>query len=283
MWKSSTKSPEYGYMLLKFADIGPEPMIGENLPIDDETDYFEIGQSLGLYLFLIASQGKGGAEMGFYGPLPYKETPYHDILAFSFYARDPTAYDPRSKEFGVMTFFVIFVPQEDNKLKRARVAFEKALSITFVEKYPQKPLITDETIPILLSQGKTVVWRTLGAGELILQEEAMNQILTDPRLHYLSFYNEIDRSLAFTVIGSEEDYQDKIKSILDLKMDIFLYEYQKSRKIGYIAFPAYQKFAIMIFASTNTNESNFFTQDDFFEFGKKLYFALPLIKEYYSI
>ncbi|MFX0207936.1 MAG: hypothetical protein ACFFDT_18255 [Candidatus Hodarchaeota archaeon] len=277
------QSPKYGYLLLEFADIGPEPLIWENLPVKDEAARYEMGKNIGLYLFLIASQGTGSAEVGFYGPLPYKDAPNHDIIAFCFYSRDPTVQDPRAEVTGVMTFFVILFPRDDNELTRAVVALEKALKMVFVDKYSKNPIITDETLPILLSQGKSVVWRTIAEGKKILQEEAMEQVLTDPKLLFLSFYNEVDQSLAIPVIGEEEDYRQKIESIRDLKMDIFLYEYQKDRKIGYISFSEYQKFAIAIFDNASIIEQDSFTREDFFNFGRKLYLALPLLKEYYSI
>ncbi len=276
-------TPKYGYMLLEFADVGPEPLIWEDLPVEGDVARYELGKNLGLYLFLIASQGSGSAEIGFYGPLPFNEAPNHDILAFCFFSRDPTVHDPRAEIAGVMTFFVILFPRDDSELTRASVALEKALHMTFVDKYPEKPLITDETLSILLSQGKSVVWRTIAEGKKILQEEAMEQVLTDPKLLFLSFYNEVDRTLAIPVIGEEDDYRQKIESIRDLKMDIFLYEYQKDRKIGFISFSEYQKFAIAIFDNTSTTEQDSFTREDFFNFGRKLFLALPLLKEYYSI
>ncbi|MFX1512442.1 MAG: hypothetical protein ACFFCQ_07645 [Promethearchaeota archaeon] len=289
MLDAISQSPKYGYMLLEFSDIGPEPLIWEDLPVEDETACYDMAKNLGLYLFLIASQGTGSADIGFYGPLPFKEIPHHDLIAFSFFSRDPTVQDPRTKimekgvETGVMTFFVILVPRTDNKLTRALVALENALHMTFVERYPKKPIIIDETLPILLSQGKTTVWRTIKEGEKLLQEEAMELIFQDSRVLFLSFYNENNRSLVIPVIGEEEEYRDKIESIRDLKMDIFLYTYRKDRKIGFISFSEYQKFAIAIFENTSSFESGSFTREDFFEFGRRLYFALPLLREYYSI
>ena len=69
---------------------------------------YELGKNLGMYLFLIASQGSGEAKMGFYGPLPFEDTPNHDLIAFSFMARDPSVLDPRAQKSGVQTFFAIF-------------------------------------------------------------------------------------------------------------------------------------------------------------------------------
>ncbi|MFX0207935.1 MAG: hypothetical protein ACFFDT_18250 [Candidatus Hodarchaeota archaeon] len=281
MLSHQIQTRKYGFLLIEFTDVGPKPLIGDQLPSAEREERLKLADSIAMYLFFVSTQGQAIFQPGFYAPLPYIGTPDHDLYAYAFFCRDPSATDPRTQKTGSMTIFAFFVPRNDQTLLRARFSLERALHACFVEKYPDHPLLTRETIPILFSQGKNVVLKTVEEGEKILQEAVLEEILADPRLIFLSFYNKADHSLALPIIGDEEVYPEKIKKIFPIETDVLLLNYQLNHKLVYIHLPEDQKYIIAIFENSVSTALNPFTETEFFEFGRKLYLAMPLIKEYY--
>ena len=151
----------YSYMIIEFKDIGPELLISENVPID-ETNLNLKAIRLGIYLSLVVGQGKGEEYPGLYGPLPWNETPEYNLVVFAFRALDPNVKDPRTLKTGVMTYIVIFFPREENHIVQARLSLERSLNMILNPlEDKNRVILTYDTVLLILSQIKIIVWKTL--------------------------------------------------------------------------------------------------------------------------
>ncbi|MHA2363530.1 MAG: hypothetical protein ACXAC7_06205 [Candidatus Hodarchaeales archaeon] len=268
---------KYGYLIIKFSDLGPMPIFQENMESILNGSFDSKGTMLGIYLSLVAGQGSGEGEAGLYGPIPWNETPDHNLLFFAFLAIDPTIQDERAKKSGVMVFIVIFQNRwVEDELTRARFGLEKALSSIFIfKKFEHYPVINEENVVTLLSQAKSIIFRTLNEGDKLLREKAMDLVLASPSLLHLSYYeDEGDRELAFNIIGEDEEIEEEIEQVKTLNMEILFTRFLKKRKFGFIKFPEYKKIAIAVWDSIN--------REEFIEFIDLLSTATPLLESYFG-
>lgn len=224
------QSANYGYMLIPFLDIGPELLVYENIPIH-ETEIYQKGSSLGIYLSLVVGQGRGVGQVGLYGPLPWSELPDSLFLVFAFFIDDPSIKDPRAREEGVMTYAVIVVPKEEEELIHARLALERSLKQAFI-KENNKPYVVPNDEPLfLLTSLKLIVWKTIVEGEKLLQEKHLETILDNESVLSLIIVDRENPDNTMNIKGElqlNSDYQSTLKK----NETIFSLNVISGKKIG---------------------------------------------------
>ncbi len=270
------------YVLIKFGDIGPEPVLYENTKlIFDEEMVDVLGTQLGIYLSLMISKGKqGDHKVGFHGPYPWDNTPDHNILAFSFLGHDKYIKDPRAIEHGVITILAIFYLSTDQELIKAKISIENELQKLFIK----EPLIdvSEENLPFVLTQAKARINKCIVEGDRIIQENAMDSLLTNERLLYLGLYHASNRELISALIGDEEKFLDIISETKMFHFDIFFTKFKKFR-FGLINLQKFDKIIIVIIVNDELdNEEQVFMEKEFLQLYQAIYVAAPLLEEYYG-
>ncbi|MHA2363766.1 MAG: hypothetical protein ACXAC7_07395 [Candidatus Hodarchaeales archaeon] len=263
-----------GYAIFIIDDSGPSPLIYKNIPFTSENS--EIDHKLlrlGVYVSVVVSQGRGGQNIGLYGPLPWAETPSHNLMMLAFIVENPDVKDSRKLKHGVMAFIIIFIPRFDNKLIEARIALEKTLISELTQDGLIRPVLTKETASSILKRTKKIVVQTLLEGAKIIQETSLDEILNDNRVQALGFFSEHTYELIFNLIGDETLLRDNVHLVRDIKMALAFIKLEKFN-IGFIRFPFYNSNALGIF------DRESFNVQDFVAFIGKLQQAAPLIISY---
>lgn len=278
----SSSNDNISYVIIKFGDIGPEPVLFDNTNlIFDEEMQDVLGTQLGIYLSLMISKGRQGEhKTGFHGPYPWDQTPDHNLLAFSFLGHDKNIKDPRAIEHGVITILAIFYHSADQELIKAKISIENELKKLFLtEKLPE---VTEEDLPMVLAQAKARITKCIMEGDRIIQENAMDSLLSNSRLLYLGMYEAKDRNLIASLIGEEEEFVDIISETKHFNFDIFFTKFSNTR-FGLINLHKFNKIIIVIIANDSTeNEEYVFMENDFLQLYQAIYVAAPLLEEYYS-
>ena len=263
-------------MIIEFRDVGPELLLSENIPIDEININLKAIR-LGIYLSLVVGQGKGEEYPGLYGPLPWNETPNHNLVLFAFKANDPTVKDPRTVKTGVMTYLVIFFPREENHLLQTRLSLEQSLDrILNPIEDKERIILTYESALLVLAQIKIIVWKSITEGEKLLQEQALETIMNDNRVLYVSLHDLHDNSTFVSIKGESENYIsfiDQIRQLLDSEIS-FSATLHQSQKLGLIKFPEHQKVLFTVFEQT-------FDRSSFIYFVNSILSAMPLLEYYY--
>lgn len=273
----SPSNDRLGYVLVRFADLGPEAVLADNPPFDEDMMDF-LGPQLGIYLSLVTGQGSREVKSGLFGPMPWSETPNHSMLAFAFFGSDPSVADPRSQEKGVLTFAVIFYQSDDLDILKARLGIDKELT-TLLTSGEQLPSITQENVPTLFSQVKEKVEKSLTEGTRIYQEQAMDKVLSNPRILFMGLYSTgQDRSLIAEVIGEEEKYFKEIQEARVLNMDLIFTSFGKALKFGFYRFVT--RLVITVFDDQLGGTS--MSLDEFLDFSNTFTTAVPLLEEYFG-
>lgn len=267
------------YVLIRFGDIGPEPVLFENTSVIFDSEMADVlGTQLGIYLSLLISKGKPNeSNLGIHGPFPWTQTPEHNILAFSFLGHDKEIKDPRAKEHGLVTIIAIFYKNTDQELIKAKLSIENEL---------RKLLITDplpevgfDNLPIIFAQTKTHIQKSIAEGDRIIQENAMDSLLSNERLVYLGLYQSGTRELIAPLVGEEEDYKEIIDETKTFNFDIFFTKF-KNLRFGLINMERFEKIVIMIISDDNQGTN--FMEKDFQQLYQSIYVAAPLLEEYYG-
>jgi hypothetical protein len=270
------------FVIIKFGDIGPEPVLYENTKLIFEQDMEDVlGTQLGIYLSLMISKGKQGEhKIGFHGPFPWAQTPNHNLLAFSFLGRDKNVKDPRAIEHGLITIIAIFYLATDQELIKAKLSIENELQKLFIkEPFPDVGM---DNLPMLLALSKARISKSIVEGDRIIQENAMDSLLSNERLLYLGLYQANPRELIAPLIGDEEQFIEIISETKNFHFDIFFTKYREMR-FGLINLQKYQKIIIMIIQNTESeNQEHVFMEKDFLQIYQAIYIAGPLLEEYYG-
>lgn len=280
--QENSSDDKLSYVVIKFGDIGPEPVLFENTkPIFDNDMQDVIGTQLGIYLSLMISKGKqGDHKVGFHGPYPWDNTPDHNILAFSFLGHDKHIKDPRAIEFGVITIITIFYPSTDQELIKAKISIENELQKLFIR--DPLPDVTEEDLPLLITQAKARINKCIVEGDRIIQENAMDSLLSNERLLYVGLYHAKGRELIASLIGEEDEFVDIIAETKMFNFDIFFTKFQNIR-FGLINLQKYDKIVIVIIANDEfENDEHVFMEKDFLQLYQAIYVAAPLLEEYYG-
>ncbi|MHA2363765.1 MAG: hypothetical protein ACXAC7_07390 [Candidatus Hodarchaeales archaeon] len=262
-----------GYAIFVIGDSGPTPLIRKNIPIAYENDSTLKLLQLGVYVSIVVSQGRGGQNIGLYGPLPWTETPQHNLMMFAFITESPDVKDSRKQKYGVMAFIIIFIPRFDNKLIEARIALEKTLIRELTQDGKIRPLLTKKSATSILKRTKKIVVQTLLEGAKIIQETSLDEIINDDRVHALGLFSEMNYELTFSLIGDDSLLNEKLHLVRDIKMEIGFIIFEE-HNIGFIRFPQHNSIALCIF------DRNKFNVQDFVTFIGKLHQAAPLIISY---
>ena len=272
-----------GFVLVKFGDIGPEPVYFDNAPF--EKDFEEVyGVQLGIYLSLMINKGNTNQSefnLGLDGPYPWSQTPDHNIMTFTFLGKDPHINDSRAKMYGVFMILAIFFPTTNQELLKARISVENALSEFLkkesLEKYHSVEI---EKISLLFAQIKGKTYNSLKEGDRIVQEKAMDILLSNDRLQYLGLYEAKTQDLIATIIGEESDFKDILNEGKNLKFEIFFTTFHVYR-FGLIRLSKFNKIAIIILSKEEGD--SIFMEEDFLELYQAIYVAAPLLEEYYGV
>ena len=267
------------YIVLKFGDLGPEAVLFENTKILFDREMENIyGTQLGIYLSLIISKGKqGDYNVGFQGPFPWTLTPDHNLLAFSFLGKDDNIKDPRAVQYGVMTIIVIFYPSSDQELIKAKLSIENELQNLFIT--DPLPNVSLEKLPVLFAQAKARIEKSIAEGDRIIQENAMDSLMSNDRLLYLGLYQSGTRELVASLIGEEESFSEIINETKMFHFDIFFTKF-KNIRFGFINLEKFNKIVIMIISDEKAD--TFFMEKDFLQLYQAIYVAAPLLEEYYG-
>ena len=271
-----------GYVIIKFGDLGPEPVFFDNTrKIFDDEMKDVLGTQLGIYLSLMISKGRqGDHKVGFHGPYPWDQTPDHNLLAFSFLGQDKNIKDPRAIEHGVITIIAIFFANADQELIKAKISIENELQKLFIKE--PLPDVTEENVPLVVAQAKTRINKCIVEGDRIIQENAMDSLLSNDRLLYLGLYHSKDRDLIAALIGDEEEFIDIISETKMFHFDIFFTKFKEIR-FGLINLHKYEKIIIVIIENEESdNEGYVFMEKDFMQLYQAIYVAAPLLEEYYG-
>ena len=271
-----------GFVLIKFGDLGPEPVYIENPPFDKEMEE-SFGVQLGIYLSLMINKGTNEAELqlGLNGPFSWNHTPDHNVLTFAFLGRDPYINDSRAKEFGVFMIFGVFYENTDQELVKAKLSINNSLT-----EFLHKESLTDffsveeQDIPLLIAQIKTKLFNSMREGNRIVQEKSMDVLLSNSRLEYLGLYDSETKNLIAPIIGEEEEFSDILVEGKNLNFDIFFTTFH-SYRFGLIRLSKYNKIAIVVLS--NESKDSVFMEKDFLDLYQAIYTAAPLLEEYYGI
>lgn len=272
---------DIGYVIIKFGDIGPEPVLFENTSSILEPGAEDVlGTQLGIYLSLMISRGKqGDHKVGFHGPYPWAQTPDHNLLAFSFLGRDPSIKDPRAQEHGVVTIISIFYHSLDQELIKAKLSIENELQKLFIK--DPLPDVSYENLPILLAQAKGRIHKSIQEGDRIIQENAMDELMSNERLLFLGLYHAGSHELIAPLIGEEEEFVDIVNETKTFNFDIFFTKF-KNFRFGLINLHKFEKIIIMIISDDSPGEEHNFMEKDFMQLYQSIYVAAPLLEEYYG-
>lgn len=274
---------DIGFILIKFGDLGPEPVFCESLPFDKDVEEI-FGVQLGIYLSLMINKGTNKADLrlGLNGPYPWSQTPEHNILAFTFLGRDPNILDTRAKEHGVFMVLAMFYESDNQELVRAKISVENTLSEFLLSKEKLEDLVSVEVedIPILIAQVKAKLFNSVKEGDRIIQENAMEVILSNKRVKYLGLYHAENKTLIAPIIGEEEDFQTVLMEGKALNFEIFFTTFGPFR-FGLMKLSKYNKIAIIVLS--NEDKDTIFMEKEFLELYQALYTAVPLLEEYYGI
>ena len=270
------------YVIIKFGDIGPEPVhFDKTNAIFEEGMEDVLGTQLGIYLSLMISKGRqGDHKVGFHGPYPWDQTPDHNLLAFSFLGYDKYIKDPRAIEHGVITIVAIFYHSSDQELIKAKISIENELQKLLLK--DPLPDVTYEQLPLLLSQVKAKINKCIVEGDRIIQENAMDSLLSNDRLLYVGLYQANNRELITALIGEEEEFIDIISETKMFHFDIFFTKFKEIR-FGLINLHKYDKIAIVIIANDDSDANQYvFMENDFLQLYQAIFVAAPLLEEYYG-
>jgi hypothetical protein len=269
---------DYGFLLLKIGDLGPQLLVHDNLPLDLKNDLDSTVIELGLYLSLVVSQGKGMQNVGFYGPLPWKKLPNHNLLFFSFIAKDPSVKDPRKKKHGVMVFSVIFCPRSDERINKVRISLERNFFTELVEDRETLPEIIDDKNQLILKTIKSIISSNLIIGRKILQEHALDLLLTNSKIRYLGLYSDRSHEKLLPLIEDDETlYKDIISEQLTTRDEVSFRKSEKGVNIGFLRFRSYKKIVIGLFDDVT------FCVEDFVQFSETIRVALPILNSYIEL
>jgi hypothetical protein len=259
--------------MLAFLDIGPELIVHENIPIE-ESDLDLKSISLGIYLSLVVSQGKGSnPQPGLYGPLPWSELPDHTFLVFAFFIHDPSVIDPRAREGGIMTYVVIVLPKDEDELIQARIGLERSLKQALI-KTDSKPYVIPNDEPLfLLSQLKMLVWKTIVEGEKLLQEKALESVLDNDLVDSLSIVDLND--LEYVLPIKNDIILTKLhRDIIENSRTLMSIVRTKEFFIGFYRVKELNKMVIIQMAY-------FIEEEKIITVFEQLIKAIPLIQQYF--
>lgn len=279
---TGTENTNIGYVIIKFGDLGPEPVLFENTRSVLEPGTEDVlGTQLGIYLSLMISKGRQGEhKVGFHGPYPWAQTPDHNLLAFSFLGKDPNIRDPRAIEHGVITIITIFYHNSDQELIKAKLSIENELQKLFIT--DPLPDVSYDNLPILIAQAKTRISKSIQEGDRIIQENAMDSLLSNSRLMYLGLYQASNRELVAPLIGEEEEFVEIINETKMFNFDIFFTKFKEIR-FGLINLQKFDKIMIMIISDGDSpGQEHNFMENDFLQLYQAIYVAAPLLEEYYG-
>lgn len=203
----------FGYILYKNGNIGPEQIFYENLPPKLEENFLSITSiELGLYLSLVISQGKGLDKEGLFGPLPWYQLPDFELLLFSFLVDDPDTSDKRKKD-NTLCFLVVLFQRNNGSLMQAKYEIEKSLSDFLIKPEAKRLILSEEIIDYIIMMSKNVFTNALNSGTKITQEKDLDEIINQENLDLFAIYSAEDRSLKSCLIGeaSEELTEDDFK------------------------------------------------------------------------
>jgi len=283
--KLSDDKAHISYAVIKFGDIGPQPLLFENTEkIFEEGMEDVLGTQLGIYLSLMISKGKQGVHnTGLHGPFPWTQTPDYNLLAFSFLGRDDSIKDSRAKEFGILMIIAIFFHSSDQELVKAKISIQNELtSILIKDKVADMPSVEFENLPLLLTQVKSHIQKSVKEGDRIIQEKAMDELMANQRLLYLGLYNSGTREFIANVIGEEDDFKEIVDETKHFNFDIFFTKFGDKR-FGLINLQKYKKIIIIVLSNEDfEGHAHVFMEKDFMELYKSLYVASPLLEEYFG-
>ena len=240
-----------------------------------------LGTQLGIYLSLMISKGRqGDHKVGFHGPYPWDQTPDHNLLAFSFLGFDKYIKDPRAVEHGVITILAIFFHSSDQELIKAKISIENELKKLLLT--DPKPDVTQEKLQLLLAQAQARINKCIVEGDRIIQENAMDSLLSNERLLYVGLYQANNRELIAALIGDEAEFIDIIAETKTFHFDIFFTKFKEIR-FGLINLHKYDKIVIVIIANEESDVNEYvFMEKDFLQLYQAIYVAAPLLEEYYG-
>ena len=191
---------EFGYILFKIGDIGPEQIYYENIPTELGKDFKKTSIDLGLYLSLVISQGKGMDTEGLFGPLPWYQLRGYELLMFSFLVKDEKTKDERKKE-NTLCFLVVTLPRKEDSLMLARYEIEKSLSDYFIKQKSERLVLNEKTILTIIKNSKKVFLEALNSGKKISQEKALDEIITFESMELFAIYSLKGKKLKTCLIG----------------------------------------------------------------------------------
>lgn len=203
----------FGYILYKIGDIGPEQIYYENLPPELEENFSLVSSvELGLYLSLVISQGKGMDKEGLFGPLPWYQLPDFELLLFSFLVNDPETTDDRKKS-NTLCFLTVLFPRHNNPLIQAKYEIERSLSDFLIKPKVKRLSLNEENIEYIITMSKNVFTDAMDSGTKITQEKDLDEVINQENLDLFAIYSANDRSLKSCLIGeaSEELTEDDFK------------------------------------------------------------------------
>lgn len=204
MLKTEQKN-DFGYILYKNGDIGPEQIFYENLPPNLKENFLSISSvELGLYLSLVISQGKGMDKEGLFGPLPWYQLPDFELLLFSFLVDDPETADKRKKD-NTLCFLAVFFPRNNDSLIQAKYEIERSLSEFLIKSKGKRLSLNKETINYIISISKSVFSDALTSGKKITQERDLDEVINQENLDLFAIYSSESRTLKSCLIGEASD------------------------------------------------------------------------------
>lgn len=233
----------YGFLVMKFGDLGPIPVADDQLPFDD----YEKKKALGVYLALVVGQGKGAGEQGLYGPIPWNdgETTF-EVMTFAYLAQDPSVKDARAKHSGVMVFLVTILPPQEEELLHARLAFEKTLTHLFVRSENNLDEVDDATLALHLQWFKETISSTVTEGEKLLQEQAMDQLMDHPALQHFFLFDPDNPQDLVEVVGEAQRAGSLLNHVRHLRVDL-LYTDINDQPCLFLSFPSLQRQVLVVF------------------------------------